>query len=118
MSPDLLPPARCDFSHARKGKRPFFEGFFFEKGAVFPFSRGKNRISQGVENRGSLISVPLALREKELVRLQKFGNTPSTAGNSMTGSERRPPEPLLEKEASPAVLGGRILEMLWNPQMP
>ena len=31
---------------------------------VFPFSRGKNRISQGVENRGSLISVPLALREK------------------------------------------------------
>ena len=37
-------------------------GFFFEK-AVFPFSRGKNRISQGVENRGSLISVPLALRE-------------------------------------------------------
>ena len=31
--------------------------------AIFPFSRGKNRISQGVENRGSLISVPLALRE-------------------------------------------------------
>ena len=30
--------------------------------AIFPFSRGKNRISQGVENRGSLISVPLALR--------------------------------------------------------
>ena len=30
----------------------------------FPFSRGKNRISQGVENRGSLISVPLALREQ------------------------------------------------------
>ena len=30
--------------------------------ALFPFSRGKNRISQGVENRGSLFSVPLALR--------------------------------------------------------
>ena len=30
--------------------------FSFEK-AVFPFSRGKSRISQGVENRGSLISV-------------------------------------------------------------
>ena len=29
----------------------------------FPFSRGKNRISLGVENRGSLISVPLVLRE-------------------------------------------------------
>ena len=34
-------------------------------------------------------------------------NTPSTAGNSMTGSERPSPEPLLKKEASPAVLGGR-----------
>ena len=31
--------------------------------AIFPFSRGKHRISQGVENRGSLISAPLALRE-------------------------------------------------------
>ena len=60
VSPDFLPPARCDFSHARKGKRPL-SGFFFEK-AVFPFSRGKNRISQGVENRDSLISVPLAFR--------------------------------------------------------
>ena len=28
---------------------------------ISPFSRGKNRISQGVENRGSLIGVPLAL---------------------------------------------------------
>ena len=27
-------------------------------GMIFPASRGKNRISQGVENRGSLISVP------------------------------------------------------------
>ena len=35
-----------------------------------------------------------------------FRNTPSTAGNSMTGSERPSPEPLLKKEASPAVLGG------------
>ena len=34
-------------------------------------------------------------------------DTPSTAGNSMTGSERPSPEPLLKKEASPAVLGGR-----------
>ena len=39
----------------------FVEGFSLEK-AVFPFSRGKNRISQGAENRGSLISVPLAPR--------------------------------------------------------
>ena len=34
-------------------------------------------------------------------------NTRSTAGNSMTDSERPSPEPLLRKEASPAVLGGR-----------
>ena len=34
-------------------------------------------------------------------------NTPSTAGNSMTGSERPSPEPILKKEAPPAVLGGR-----------
>ena len=34
-------------------------------------------------------------------------NTPSTAGNSMTGSERPSLEPLLKKEASPAVLVGR-----------
>ena len=49
MSPDFLPPARCEF---------------------FPRRKGKNRISQGVENRGSLISVPLALREgaRELPR--------------------------------------------------
>ena len=38
---------------------------------------------------------------------QKVRNTPSTAGNSMTDSERPSPEPLLKKEASPAVLGGR-----------
>ena len=49
-----------DFSHARKGKWPLSR--VFSKKAVLPFSRGKNRISQGVENRGSLISVPLALR--------------------------------------------------------
>ena len=49
------------FLPREKGKTAFVEGFSFEK-AVFPFSRGKNRISQEVENRGSLISVPLALR--------------------------------------------------------
>ena len=44
-------------------------------------------------------------------------NAPSTAGNSMTSSERPSPEPILKKEASPAVLGGeRILKTLWNSQ--
>ena len=37
----------------------------------------------------------------------KVRNTPSTAGNSMASSERPSPEPILKKEASPAVLGGR-----------
>ena len=44
------------------GETALFEESFFKR-AVFPFSRGKHRVSQGVENRGSLISVPLALRE-------------------------------------------------------
>ena len=48
----------------KEGLSPFQRRSFFEK-AVFPFSRGKNRISHGVENRGSLISVPLALRGQE-----------------------------------------------------
>ena len=60
MGPDSLPPARCDFPTREREN-----GLFKEKPstkAVFPFLRGKNRISQGVENRGSLISVPLAVR--------------------------------------------------------
>ena len=73
----FLPLARCDFSHARKEN-----GLFKEKPstkAIFPFSRGKNRILQGVENRGSLISVPLALRENPRVRKIRVRN--SGAGN-------------------------------------
>ena len=50
-----------NFFPREKGEMVFVEGFSF-KMAVFPFSRGKNRISQEVENRASLISVPLALR--------------------------------------------------------
>ena len=60
MSPDfyplrdaILPPQEMENGLFRETslKRPFS-----------PFSRGKNGISQGVENRGSLVSVPLALR--------------------------------------------------------
>ena len=35
VSPDFLPPARCDFSHARKGKRPFSRVFLWK--GRFPF---------------------------------------------------------------------------------
>ena len=60
MSPDFDPLRDAIFP--TRGRE---NGLFNEKPstkAIFPFSRGKNRISQGVENRGSLISVPLALR--------------------------------------------------------
>ena len=60
MSPDFLP-----LRDAIVPTRERENGLVKEKPstkAVFPFSRGKNRISQGVENRGSLISLPLALR--------------------------------------------------------
>ena len=50
------------FFPREKGKTAFSTKKPLTK-AIFPFSRGKNRISQGVENWGSLISVPLALRE-------------------------------------------------------
>ena len=43
--------------------------------------------------------------QNEIFRLF-FRNALSAAGNSMTSSERPSPEPLLKKEASPAVLRG------------
>ena len=57
-TPCEMPP----FFRREKGKTAFVEENVFLEKAVFPFSRGKHGISQGVENRGSLISVPLALR--------------------------------------------------------
>ena len=71
--PRLSTPCEMRFFPREKGKTAFFQrGFFFEK-AVFPFSRGKNRISQGVESRGSLISAPLALRDSKSEKLEKAG---------------------------------------------
>ena len=59
MSPDSLTPATCDFPSQYRDNG-VFEGIRF-KMAIFPVSRGKNRMLQGVENRGSLITVPLVL---------------------------------------------------------
>ena len=56
MSPNLPPLAICDFSHAIQ-ENGHFEALPLRV-AIFPVSRGKNRISQGVEDLGSLISVP------------------------------------------------------------
>ena len=58
--PRLSTPCEMRFFPRGKGKWPLQEKPLTK--AIFPFSRGKNRISQGVENRGSPISVPLALR--------------------------------------------------------
>ena len=54
------------------------------------------------------------------LRMTFLRNTPSTAGNSMTGSGRPSPEPVLKKRRPQPYWGGgeRILEMLWKPQMP
>ena len=66
------------FFPREKGKTAFFEGFSLKK-AAFPFWRGKNRISQGVDNRGSLISVPLALRGFLRFRCAKTPDVPGFA---------------------------------------
>ena len=48
-----------------------------------------------------------------------FRNALSTAGNSMSSSERPSPEPILKKRGVPSCTGAeRILEALWKPQMP
>ena len=59
--PRFSTPCEMRFFPREKGETAFSKKKPSTK-AVSPFSRGKNRISQGVENRGSLISVPLALR--------------------------------------------------------
>ena len=74
--PRFSTPCEMRFSHAIKGNGPF-RGFFLGNGH-FPVSRGKNRMSQGVENRSSLISALLALRE--------FAHRPSE-GKSFVGVE-------------------------------
>ena len=61
-------------------------------------------------SKGKFPEVGLDFLEVALVwtiRNPKLRSTPSTAGNSMTGSERPSPEPILKKSAPPAVLGGR-----------
>ena len=58
--PRFSTPCDMQFSHAMQEKCPFFKGF--SRKWQFPVWRGKNCMSQGLENRGSLISVPLALR--------------------------------------------------------
>ena len=75
-----------------------------------------------------IFSQNLVAQEKSWLVRQDFlgpsfvSNALSAAWNSMTSSERPSPEPILKKEASPAVLRERererILEVRWKPQMP
>ena len=59
------------FFPREKGKAAFFKEKPSTK-AIFPLSCGKNRISQRVENRGSLISAPLA---HQVAAKQKSGKS-------------------------------------------
>ena len=85
--PRFSTPCEMRFFPREKGKTAFVEGFSLKK-AVSPFSRRKNRISQGVENRGSLISVLLALRVVELAAFSLRGNL-LLQGNSYLKSTLR-----------------------------
>ena len=60
--PRFSTPCDMRFFPRDTGKRPFPRQKPSKK-AISPVLREKNRILQGVDNRGSLISVPLALRE-------------------------------------------------------
>ena len=60
--PRFSTPCEMRFFPRKKGKTALFKESYSMKRPFSPFSRGKNRISQGVENQGSPISVPLALR--------------------------------------------------------
>ena len=80
--PRFSTPCEMRFLPREKGKTAFAEGFSLKR-PVFPFSRGKNRISQGVDNRGSLISAPLALREiagRQVLSLNCLAVTPHRRG--------------------------------------
>ena len=104
VSPDFLPRARCNFSHARKGKRPF-QRKTLDKGR-FPFSRGRNRISRGVENRGSLISVPLALSPQGFYFFLFGGGEGGVRGDREGGRGRISTENLRRGGGFPRTGGG------------
>ena len=69
--PRFSTPREMRFFPREKGKMAFVEGFSLKR--PFSLSRmGKIASRRGVENRGSLISVPLALREGDKVLFKMF----------------------------------------------
>ena len=112
VSPDVLPPATCNLSPTT-GKWPFWSKFFensFQMASI-AVSRGKNRkshMSQGVDTRGSLISVPLAFREATPF------NTPSQTlwiWQWLLLEDRQPPDPTTQIAwcLHIAAVGGQVL---------
>ena len=76
--------------------------------AVHPFCMGRSGAAGGSRSKNFLGSwTRLGAVTPQPSTRKPVRNTPSTAGNSMTSSERPSPEPILTKETSPAVLGGR-----------
>ena len=73
--PRFSTPCEMRFFPREKGENGLFRDKPSTK-AIFPFSRGKNRISQGVENRGSLISAALDLRGEESLLFFQGGGVP------------------------------------------
>ena len=80
MSPDFLPPARCDFPHARKGKWPLTRDY-----------------------RGSLTSVPLALRvfSQFISLLPAFLWKNSSVSSVLTRYDCEPSRPLTAFKNAP-----------------
>ena len=72
-----------------------------------PVEESSYRTPKALQNFGSQAQLLRPCKAYSHTTSSLVGYTPSTAGNSMTGSERPSPEPLLKKEASPAVLRGR-----------
>ena len=104
---------RANFVLTKDRKRPYYRHFC----VVNYTGMGLVVKRTGVLSKVQMLNLVLGVGVFSLLPI--FRNTPSTAGNSLTGPERPSPEPILKKEAPPTVLGGeRILETLWRPQMP
>ena len=74
--PQFLPLATCKFPTRHMENGHFLQALSFRM-TVIPVLHANNRVSQGLnENRGSLISVPLALREMNSVLISATTATP------------------------------------------
>ena len=82
---------------------PFFE----RKNVCNSQENGVRTRRAAIANYSAIVNSVRIVNLLRVVFLVRRGPLGSAAGNSTTGSERPSPEPLLKKEASPAVLEGR-----------